>query len=41
MPNQVPLIVERQGSVLTLSLNNHSKKKCIEFRNDGSYGSSN
>ena len=26
MPNQVPLIVERQGSVLTLSLNNLSKK---------------
>ena len=29
MPNQVPLIVERQGSVLTLSLNNHSKKNAL------------
>ena len=29
MPNQVPLIVERRGSVLTLSLNNHSKKNAL------------
>ena len=29
MPNQVPLIVERQGSVLTLSLNNPSKKNAL------------
>ena len=29
MPNQVPLIVERQGSVLTISLNNPSKKNAL------------
>ena len=29
MPNQVPLIVERQGSVLTLGLNNPSKKNAL------------
>ena len=29
MPNQVPLIVERQGSVLTLTLNNYSKKNAL------------
>ena len=29
MPKQVPLIVERQGSVLTLSLNNPSKKNAL------------
>ena len=29
MPNQVSLIVERQGSVLTLSLNNPSKKNAL------------
>ena len=29
MPSQVPLIVERQGSVLTLSFNNHSKKNAL------------
>ena len=29
MPNQVPLIVERQGSVFTLSLNNPSKKNAL------------
>jgi len=29
MPNQVPLVVERQGSVLTLSLNNPSKKNAL------------
>ena len=29
MPNQVPLIVERQGSILTLNLNNPSKKNAL------------
>ena len=29
MPNQVPLIVERQGSVLTITLNNPSKKNAL------------
>ena len=29
MPNQIPLIVDRRGSVLTLSLNNPSKKNAL------------
>ena len=29
MSNQIPLIVDRRGSVLSLSLNNHSKKNAL------------
>ena len=29
MPNQIPLIVDRRGSVLTLSLNNPRKKNAL------------
>ena len=29
MPNQIPLIVDRRGSVLSLSLNNPSKKNAL------------
>ena len=35
MPNQIPLIVDRRGSVLSLSLNNPSKKNALNTENKG------